>query len=71
MSKIIELISRYLLLPLLKDGAMWVARSITKWWNNRKELKRRKKLEKENQEKAEKYEASSTNDSTDEFGKLP
>jgi len=70
-AKLLELISKYLLLPLLRDGVMWVVNSFRAWYQNRQEMKRRKQAEKENIEKAEEYESSTNNESTDSFNQLP
>jgi hypothetical protein len=65
MNKIIELISRYLLIPLITEGFHF----IVKWVRDYLE---EKKLKKENKKKVEAYENSDNpNDDADSFGDLP
>ena len=70
-AKIIELLSRYLLIPLLTRGIMWIVNSIKSYYSYLQEKRLRKKQLKENIKKADEYESSSVNDAADSFNKLP
>jgi len=64
-AKLIEWLSKYLLIPLIMKGIQWI-----KDWTS--EFFRKRKLKKENDKKVENYEESTTIDeSRDTFRDLP
>lgn len=70
-AKIIELLSKYLLIPLLTRGVMWIINSFKRYYLYLIEKRLRKKQLKENLRKADEYEGSTISDSADDFDRMP
>ena len=70
--KLVELLSKYLLIPLLTKGAAALKTWAVNKWAQYKEKRRQKKAKKVNKVKVENYEnADNTDDANDSFGELP
>lgn len=63
-AKVAQWIAQFLLVPLLKDVAIWLKQHF------QRKLEQRKRHA-ENKKKVENYEHSSSSDSSDDFTKLP
>jgi hypothetical protein len=64
-SKIAELLAKWLLIPLIKDGINWAIKKV-------KEYFRKRKLKKDNDKKVKKYEdASNKDDARDSYSDMP
>lgn len=70
-AKLIELFSKYLLMPLFEKGLKLIYQKVMQFIADRKEKQRRKKELKNNLKKAQEYEDSSIDDAANDFSKLP
>lgn len=71
MSKVIELLSKYLLLPLIEKGWKFLFNWAQNWLEERKRKKEDEEQAQQNRQIAEDYENSSTDDSGDHFDRMP